>query len=257
MRSFISLRVKLNFIEQVAITKPSWNSKLKISHKKETISIIVCLYIFMYKITKAEERNLLCNSEKKNCIDIIGKEVNMKKSESYGRAIFFMIDDSVDSYWSQRTAQLKFLSWLQSWSFFECKCKEHLSHCFQHLEKVMIHRQQQYSEFRKLIAMRAKYFFIVLLSNRNYTGKMSFNHSKETLEMNVSLVWILFQALIHQCSLTPKCWAYHFLSFGCLIFTNLINILPSLVLFVEVGGYIQYNIFISIRMGPRGAWQEH
>lgn len=55
----------------------------------------------------------------------------------------------------------------------------------QHLEKVMIHRQQQYSEFRKLIAMRAKYFFIVLLSNRNYTGKMSFNHSKETLEMNV------------------------------------------------------------------------
>ncbi|XP_022314343.2 structural maintenance of chromosomes protein 6-like isoform X1 [Crassostrea virginica] len=41
MRSFISLRVKLNFIEQVAITKPSWNSKLKISHKKETISIIV------------------------------------------------------------------------------------------------------------------------------------------------------------------------------------------------------------------------
>ena len=51
----------------------------------------------MYKITKAEERNLLCNSEKKNCIDIIGKEVNMKKSESYGRAIF-MIDDSVDSY---------------------------------------------------------------------------------------------------------------------------------------------------------------
>lgn len=117
---------------------------------------------------------------------------------------------------------------------FECKCKEHLSHCFQHLEKVMIHRQQQYSEFRKLIAMRAKYFFIVLLSNRNYTGKMSFNHSKETLEMNVSLVWILFQALIHQCSLTPKCWAYQFLSFGCLIFTSLINIPPSLVLLVYI-----------------------
>ncbi|XP_056019651.1 structural maintenance of chromosomes protein 6-like isoform X2 [Ostrea edulis] len=55
----------------------------------------------------------------------------------------------------------------------------------QHMEKVMKHRQQQYFEFRKIIAMRAKYFFIVLLNNRNYTGKMSFNHSKETLEMNV------------------------------------------------------------------------
>eukprot|EP00105_Crassostrea_gigas_P004900 XP_011418269.1 PREDICTED: structural maintenance of chromosomes protein 6 isoform X1 [Crassostrea gigas] len=41
MRSFISLRVKLNFIEQVAITKPTWNSKMEISHKKETISILV------------------------------------------------------------------------------------------------------------------------------------------------------------------------------------------------------------------------
>jgi hypothetical protein len=64
------------------------------------------------------------------------------------------------------------------------------------MEKVMKHRQQQYFEFRKIIAMRAKYFFIVLLSNRNYTGKMSFNHSKETLEMNVSAVVDAVRALI-------------------------------------------------------------
>lgn len=50
----------------------------------------------------------------------------------------------------------------------------------------MIQRQQQYYEFRRFIAMRAKYFFIVLLSNRQYTGKMMFSHPKETLEMSVS-----------------------------------------------------------------------
>lgn len=58
---------------------------------------------------------------------------------------------------------------------------------FQQLENVMVHRQHQYSEFRKMIAMRAKYFFIVLLNNREYTGKMTFNHPKETLEMAVSV----------------------------------------------------------------------
>ncbi|KAK3091708.1 hypothetical protein FSP39_022054 [Pinctada imbricata] len=68
--------------------------------------------------------------------------------------------------------------------------KIEISHCkksldIHHLQRVMVHRQQQYSELRRLIAMRAKYFFIVLLANRNYTGKMKFNHLKETLEMSV------------------------------------------------------------------------
>ncbi|XP_060083255.1 structural maintenance of chromosomes protein 6-like [Ylistrum balloti] len=53
------------------------------------------------------------------------------------------------------------------------------------LEKVMVQRQQQYSEFRKSIAFRAKHFFIILLSNRKYNGKMTFNHPKETLEISV------------------------------------------------------------------------
>ncbi|XP_041357126.1 structural maintenance of chromosomes protein 6-like isoform X2 [Gigantopelta aegis] len=61
----------------------------------------------------------------------------------------------------------------------------HLCKFLEHLEKVMVHRQHQYNEFRRLIGLRAKYFFIVLLSNRNYNGKMSFNHSKGTLEMSV------------------------------------------------------------------------
>lgn len=89
------------------------------------------------------------------------------------------------------TKELRASAILPILNVFLC-CKGLVFCCFQHMEKVMKHRQQQYFEFRKIIAMRAKYFFIVLLNNRNYTGKMSFNHSKETLEMNVSFVWMLY-----------------------------------------------------------------
>ena len=59
---------------------------------------------------------------------------------------------------------------------------------FQRLEAVVTQRLQQYTEFRRMIAVRAKYFFVVLLSNRQYTGKMTFNHKDETLEMFVSTI---------------------------------------------------------------------
>lgn len=57
---------------------------------------------------------------------------------------------------------------------------------FQRLETIMTRRQKQYYEFRQSIALRAKHFFIVLLSNRQYTGKMAFNHKKEMLDITVS-----------------------------------------------------------------------
>ena len=50
----------------------------------------------------------------------------------------------------------------------------------------MEHRQMQYFEFRKMIAVRVKCYFILMLSNRNYTGKLAFNHHKEMLTMSVS-----------------------------------------------------------------------
>ncbi|KAK3592068.1 hypothetical protein CHS0354_019324 [Potamilus streckersoni] len=53
------------------------------------------------------------------------------------------------------------------------------------LDEVVTHRLHHYSEFRKMIAMRARYHFIVLLSNQHYTGKMKFNHEEKTLEMTV------------------------------------------------------------------------
>jgi hypothetical protein len=62
----------------------------------------------------------------------------------------------------------------------------------------MTQREQQYYEFRRFIAMRAKYFFIVLLSNRQYNGKIMFCHPKETLEMSVSQRWHTYQGTVFQ-----------------------------------------------------------
>lgn len=62
----------------------------------------------------------------------------------------------------------------------------------------MTQREQQYYEFRRFIAMRAKYFFIVLLSNRQYNGKIMFCHPKETLEMSVSQGRHTYQGTVFQ-----------------------------------------------------------
>ncbi|KAK6188575.1 hypothetical protein SNE40_004723 [Patella caerulea] len=55
----------------------------------------------------------------------------------------------------------------------------------ENMEKIMANRNKQYSKLRQYIALRAKYFFIILLSNRTYQGKMSFNHKEESLEITV------------------------------------------------------------------------
>ncbi|XP_074643898.1 structural maintenance of chromosomes protein 6-like isoform X2 [Tubulanus polymorphus] len=53
------------------------------------------------------------------------------------------------------------------------------------LKAVMKHRQKQYEEFRRMIAMRARYFFIMMLSNRNYNGHIKFDHDKGHLALSV------------------------------------------------------------------------
>ena len=37
-----------------------------------------------------------------------------------------------------------------------------------------------------MIGLRVKYFFLILLNNRGYTGKISFDHQREVLELSVS-----------------------------------------------------------------------
>ena len=51
----------------------------------------------------------------------------------------------------------------------------------------MTQRKSQYHEFRRMIALRAKQYFILMLHNRQYRGSMTFNHQTESLKLSVSL----------------------------------------------------------------------
>ncbi|XP_052775286.1 structural maintenance of chromosomes protein 6-like isoform X1 [Mya arenaria] len=53
------------------------------------------------------------------------------------------------------------------------------------LDNAVGRRLTRYSEFRRLIALRTKFFFASFLNNRAYTGKMTFNHKDGSLEMIV------------------------------------------------------------------------
>ena len=47
----------------------------------------------------------------------------------------------------------------------------------------MSRRNRAYDTFKRMIALRTRYFFIVMLSHRQYMGRMVFNHSAQSLEM--------------------------------------------------------------------------
>ncbi|CAL1548056.1 unnamed protein product [Lymnaea stagnalis] len=54
------------------------------------------------------------------------------------------------------------------------------------LEEVLAKRDIAYQKMRKLIANRAKYFFLIQMSQRSFTGTMNFDFNKETLEICVN-----------------------------------------------------------------------
>lgn len=53
------------------------------------------------------------------------------------------------------------------------------------LDSVMNHRVQVYSEFRRFLSARCKYYFDSMLAQRGYTGSMTFDHKNETLSVSV------------------------------------------------------------------------
>lgn len=53
------------------------------------------------------------------------------------------------------------------------------------LDSVMNHRVQVYSEFRRFLSARCKYYFDSMLAQRGYTGSMTFDHKNETLSIAV------------------------------------------------------------------------
>ena len=57
---------------------------------------------------------------------------------------------------------------------------------FQKLDQVMCERKVAFVNFQRMIAVRAKFFFITMLSSRQYNGRMDFDHKNEQLTMFVS-----------------------------------------------------------------------
>ncbi|KAL3052488.1 hypothetical protein OYC64_005102 [Pagothenia borchgrevinki] len=53
------------------------------------------------------------------------------------------------------------------------------------LDSVMKQRLQVYSELRRFLSARCKYYFNSTLAQRGYTGSMTFNHKSETLSISV------------------------------------------------------------------------
>ncbi len=47
-------------------------------------------------------------------------------------------------------------------------------------------RQVAFAHFRKYIALRTRYYFVLTLDQRGYNGKMTFNHKKEELLLRVN-----------------------------------------------------------------------
>uniref|UniRef100_A0A8C9SPB7 Structural maintenance of chromosomes protein 6 n=1 Tax=Scleropages formosus TaxID=113540 RepID=A0A8C9SPB7_SCLFO len=53
------------------------------------------------------------------------------------------------------------------------------------LGKIMNDRHKMYTEMRMYLSVRCKYYFDSMLSQRGYTGKMTFDHKNETLSISV------------------------------------------------------------------------
>ena len=62
-----------------------------------------------------------------------------------------------------------------------------LVHLLQRLKKVMEERAKAYLAYRQFIAVRAKYYFQMMLSQRGYNGKIVFDHGNESLSLQVCL----------------------------------------------------------------------
>nr|XP_020488558.2 LOW QUALITY PROTEIN: structural maintenance of chromosomes protein 6-like [Labrus bergylta] len=62
---------------------------------------------------------------------------------------------------------------------------KHLNSFIKCLDNVMNHRLQVYSELRRFLSARCKYYFNSTLLQRGFTGSMTFDHKNETLSISV------------------------------------------------------------------------
>lgn len=69
----------------------------------------------------------------------------------------------------------------------------------QRLKVVMEERAKAFINYRHYIAIRAKYFFQMMLSQRGYNGKMVFNHNDESLALQVGSILIRNLHILFNC----------------------------------------------------------
>eukprot|EP01135_Chromosphaera_perkinsii_P000982 Nk52_evm8s155 gene=Nk52_evmTU8s155 len=55
------------------------------------------------------------------------------------------------------------------------------------LEKALQKRRDAFKQYQKYIALRAKYYFSMTLSQRGYSGSMRFDHEQKTLQLDVNI----------------------------------------------------------------------
>jgi len=66
----------------------------------------------------------------------------------------------------------------------------------QRLKAVMEQRAKAFVNYRHFIAIRAKFFFQMMLSQRGYNGKMSFDHGSEILGLQVRLILLFYSKMM-------------------------------------------------------------
>ncbi|XP_076841979.1 structural maintenance of chromosomes protein 6 [Brachyhypopomus gauderio] len=130
------------------------------------------------------------------------------------------------------------------------------------LSNIMNKRHNIYTELRRYLSVRCKYYFDSMLSQRGYTGKMTFNHKDETLSISVQPGESAKAALSDMRSLSGgersfstvcfvlSLWAIAEAPFRCLdefdVYMDMVNRRISMDMMLKIAASQRYRQFIFL-----------
>ncbi|KAF3849881.1 hypothetical protein F7725_019600 [Dissostichus mawsoni] len=125
------------------------------------------------------------------------------------------------------------------------------------LDSVVSQRLKVYSELRRFLSARCKYYFDSTLAQRGYTGSMTFNHKSETLSISGSNVELSDMRSLSggERSFSTVCfvlslWAITEAPFRCLdefdVFMDMVNRRISMDMMLKVASGQRYRQFIFL-----------
>lgn len=139
---------------------------------------------------------------------------------------------------------------------------KHLRNFVKSLNKVMNQRQQVYTDMRRFLSARCKYYFDNTLAQRGYSGSMLFDHKNETLTISVQPGQGNKADLSDMRSLSGgersfstvcfvlSLWAITEAPFRCLdefdVFMDMVNRRISMDMMLKVAGSQRYRQFIFL-----------